>query len=74
VCAARDSATAQQTVAVGRYKGAGADGVIVFDNGFENSHPTCQALDGTVQTLEWAATNALQHPNCVRAFGAWFKD
>ena len=66
--------TAQQTVAVGRYKGAGADGVIVFDNGFENSHPTCQALDGTVQTLEWAATNALQHPNCVRAFGAWFKD
>lgn len=66
--------TAQQTVAVGRYKTAGADGVIVFDNGFENSHPTCQELDGTVQTLEWAAANPLQHPNCVRAFGAWFKD
>jgi HK97 family phage portal protein len=66
--------TAQQAVAVGRYKGAGADGVIVFDNGFENSHPTCQELDGTVQTLEWAAANPLQHPNCVRAFGAWFKD
>lgn len=66
--------TAQQVVAVGRYGAAGADGVIVFDNGFENSHPTCQELDGTVQTLEWAAANPLQHPNCVRAFGAWFKD
>lgn len=66
--------TAQQRVAVGRYRTAGADGVIVFDDGFENSHPTCQELDGTVQTLEWAAANPLQHPNCVRAFGAWFRE
>lgn len=66
--------TAQQVTAVQRYKAAGADGVIVFDNGFDNSHPTCVELDGTTQTLEWAAANPLQHPNCVRAFGAWFKD
>ena len=64
--------TAQQVTTYHRYKFSGADGVIVFDNGFDNSHPTCTQLDGTVQTLDWAKDNPLQHPNCVRAFGAWF--
>jgi len=66
--------TAQQISTVERYKNAGADGVIVFDNGFDNSHENCKVLDGTVQTLEWAEKNPLEHPNCVRAFGSWFDD
>lgn len=28
----------------------------------------CAAVDGTIQTLEWAMKNPIAHPNCTRAF------
>ena len=65
---------AQNTVTASRYAGAGVAKVLVFDNGFHNSHPACVELDGTIQTLAWARANPLQHPNCVRAFGPIFDD
>jgi len=55
-----------------RYWAAGVEHVMVFDDGFENSHPFCRIVDGKVVTLAWAQRNPLQHPNCVRAFGAVF--
>jgi HK97 family phage portal protein len=67
-------ANAQQVASVERYKAAGVKNVIVFDNGTEDSDPTCTELNGTTQTLAWARANALQHPNCVRAFGPAFED
>lgn len=66
--------TAQQQAAVGRYRATGVRSVQVLDNGFDNSDPRCVELDGTIQTLEWAEANALQHPNCVRAFAPVFED
>lgn len=65
---------AQQVAAVGRYEAAGVGRVLVLDNGFDDSHPECVRLDGTVQTLAWAAQNRLQHPGCVRAFSPYFSD
>lgn len=56
----------------GRYRAANVRHVRVFDNGFKNSHPFCKRVDGKTVTLEWAERNPLQHPNCVRAFGAVF--
>lgn len=66
--------TAQNLAGVERYRGAGVGKVRVLDNGFDNSDPLCRTLDGTVQTLEWAAANPLQHPNCVRAFAPEFEE
>lgn len=66
--------TAQQISTVRRYEDGGGDGVIVFDNGFDNSHENCKLLDGTIQSFQWAKENPLEHPNCVRAFGVWFDD
>jgi HK97 family phage portal protein len=66
--------TAQNTTTHARYEAAGFTHVIVFDNGFDNSHETCRQLAGTKQTLKWAKENPLQHPNCVRAFGPYFED
>ncbi len=60
--------TAQQQAAVARYKAAGVTRVQVLDNGMDDSDPRCTELNGTIQTLEWAEANPLQHPNCVRAF------
>ena len=48
--------------------------MIIYDNGFDNSHEVCRALDGSVVKLEWAKENPLQHPNCVRAFAPYFED
>lgn len=69
--------TAQQTATVERYEGAGVRRVLVLDNGFENSHPRCKELDGTIQTLAWTREdpeNTLQHPNCVRSFAPVFEE
>ena len=66
--------TAQQAAAVRRYEQTGVSRVQVLDNGFDNSDPRCVELDGTIQTLEWAAANPIQHPNCVRAFAPVFED
>lgn len=62
----------QNIVAHGRYEAAGVEHVLVFDNGFENSHEFCKRVDGNVVTVEWMRRNPLQHPNCVRAFGPLF--
>lgn len=66
--------TAQQSAAVARYNGAGVRRVQVLDNGFDNSDPVCVELNGTIQTLDWATDNLLQHPNCVRAFAPYYED
>lgn len=63
---------AQQGATAGRYDRAGVKHVQVFDNGFDNSHEFCRKVNGKVVTLDWAERNPLQHPNCVRAFGAVF--
>lgn len=66
--------TAQQRAAVGRYERDGIQQVIVMDNQFDNSDPVCTELDGTVQSLDWARANPLQHPRCVRTFAPFFGD
>jgi len=63
---------AQNTATAGRYRDAGVRHVQVFDNGFDNSHPFCRRVDRKIVTIEWMERNPLQHPNCVRAFGAVF--
>jgi HK97 family phage portal protein len=62
----------QQRATNSRYKAAGVRHVRVFDNGFDNSHEFCKVVNGKTVTLGWAERNPLQHPNCVRAFGAVF--
>lgn len=65
---------AQQRASIARFGSAGADRVYVLDNGMEDSDPRCTELNGTVQTLEWAGANTLQHPNCVRCFAPYYGD
>jgi len=57
--------TAQNVAAVSRYTLAGVKQVFVMDNGNEDDDEPCQAVNGTVQSLEWALANPLEHPNCV---------
>lgn len=64
--------TAQNVAGHGRYRDAGVQHVEVFDNGFDNSHDFCRRVAGQIVTLDWSRRNPLQHPNCVRAFGAVF--
>jgi hypothetical protein len=61
--------TAQNLAGTERYDAAGVKYVEVFDGGGEDSDDICTGLNGTIQTLEWARDNPLQHPNCTRAFG-----
>lgn len=70
-------AEAQNTASVMRYEDSDVDRVYVLDNGFDDSHPRCVELNGTVQTLAWtraSSENRLQHPNCVRTFAPFFED
>jgi hypothetical protein len=46
-------------------KQAGFDSVDVTDG---DSDEECEAANGAVWSIEEALTNALEHPNCVRAF------
>ena len=62
-----EMAFAQAEGAYNRYRDAGVDRVEILDNGFDDSHPECVRLNGTIQTLDWYRANPLQHPNCVRA-------
>lgn len=66
--------TAQQKAAADRYAEAGVKKVYVLDNGVEDSDPVCREIAGTVQTIEWAKANPLQHPGCFRCFAAYFGD
>ena len=65
-------AHAQQITATTRYKANGVEKVLVLDGGGEDSDDECNQLNGTIQTLEWAEENPLQHPNCTRAFAPHF--
>lgn len=62
----------QNSATADRFAAAGVQNVLVFDNGFDNSHEFCRRVDGKVVSLAWSRRNSLQHPNCVRAFGAVF--
>jgi len=59
---------AQNQATVSRYDEAGVKQVLVLDNGQDDPDEECAALNGTIQTLEWAEAHPLQHPNCTRAF------
>lgn len=70
-------ADAQNLASIVRYEDEDVDRVYVLDNGFDDSHPRCVELNGTVQTLAWtraSSENRLQHPNCVRTFAPFFED
>ncbi len=56
---------AQNGASFERYKAGGVKHVMVFDNGFANSHPFCTEIDGKVVSLEWMERNPLQHPRCL---------
>ncbi len=64
--------TAQNAASHLRYEDAGVERVLVLDGGTEDSDEDCNALNGTVQTLDWAKANPLGHPNCVRAIAPYF--
>ena len=57
-----------------RFRQAGVDRVEILDNGFDDSHPECVRLNGTIQTLDWYRANPLQHPNCVRTAAPYFDE
>jgi HK97 family phage portal protein len=59
--------TAQNHATTERYGATGVDRVLVLDDGFENSHEFCKAINGKVVSLSWAQEHPLCHPNCVRA-------
>lgn len=65
--------TAQNSASVVRYRAAGRTHVKVFDGGGGDSDDICNGLNNTVQTMDWAEANPLQHPNCVRAFAPYFE-
>jgi hypothetical protein len=47
------------------YRQAGIEKVQVSDG---DDDADCAALDGTIQTLEWALAHPVAHPNCTRSF------
>jgi HK97 family phage portal protein len=69
-----ETAEAQQTAAVSRYRATGVRNVLVLDNGQDDPDDACRQLNGTVQTLEWAEQNKTGHPNCTRSFAPSFDD
>lgn len=58
---------AQNAAACERFAAAGIEQVLVLDNGNDDDDEACKKLNGTVQTIDWAKKNPLQHPNCTRA-------
>jgi len=65
--------TAQNTATAQRYSAGGVERVLVLDNGFDNSHEFCRAINGKVVPLAWAKEHPLCHPNCVRAYAPEFE-
>ncbi len=66
--------TAQNSASLKRYEATGVNAVTVMDGGGPNSCQACNDIDGTTQTTAWASMNALEHPNCVRAFAPAYDD
>lgn len=60
--------TAQNSATISRYGSTGVDRVLVLDDGFDNSHEFCKAINNKVVPLSWAKEHPLCHPNCVRAY------
>lgn len=60
--------TAQNSATMSRYGATGVDRVLVLDDGFDNSHEFCRAINGKVVPLSWAQAHPLCHPNCVRCY------
>jgi hypothetical protein len=65
---------AQNNATQDRYAAFGVEKEMVLDGGGENSDEDCNMLNGMIVSAEWADTHPLGHPNCVRAFAAWFGD
>jgi phage portal protein BeeE len=65
-------AYAQTDAALSRYDRAGVDRVVVLDGGSADSDEDCNALDGQIKSLAWAAENPLGHPNCTRCFAPYY--
>ena len=61
-----ETATAYNAAAVGAYEDSGLVGTVEVLDG--DSDAGCAAANGQIWTLEQAAANAIEHPNCVRAF------
>ena len=72
VVARTELGNAQNTSTIGRYKGVGVTKVYVQDNGLDDDDDACKEVNNTVQTLEWAEQNPLEHPNCTRCFAPEF--
>jgi hypothetical protein len=60
--------------AVQNYAAVGVEKVVVRDGGTGGSCEACDAVDGEVWTLEEAAANPLEHPNCTRGFLPYVED
>lgn len=46
----------------------GVDRVLVSDGDYDAE---CVGLDGSTQSVEWALSNPISHPNCRRSFSPW---
>lgn len=57
--------TAQNSATMSRYGSTGVDRVLVLDDGFDNSHEFCKAINNKVVPLSWAKEHPLCHPNCL---------
>lgn len=66
--------TAQNVASTDRYRRAGVEKVLVLDNGLDDDDEPCKEADGATWTLDEAAENPLEHPNCTRCFAPYFAE
>jgi HK97 family phage portal protein len=58
--------TAQNLGTAARYRAAGLEHVLIFDDGQGDEDEECVVANGAVWTLDEFDENPLEHPNCVR--------
>ncbi len=63
---------AQNKAAYHRFFGAGVTKVYVLDDGIGDEDEACVEVNQAVKPIEWMIDNALEHPNCTRAFAPEF--
>lgn len=61
-----EMAIARNAGATERYRASNVEEVLVEDG--EDWDEACAAVNGTIQTLDWADDNVIQHPRCQRTF------